>query len=164
VSIPFAKSVFLYQIDSLKNCDLIATDDHADIRGLIPEGFEIPERQVNKLCPFLIAADASGYTNSKLLKDIWSKEGSMVSFDVIWLRIEACAGEKFVQIRGGEFTYMVAGGHVIPDRTKQQIPKSNFEKASAFLPLENTVRVQDLRGPSYIYAILMDERISQGDW
>jgi len=88
----------------------------------------------------------------------------MMSFDKIWSRIEACAGEKFAQIRGGEFTYNISGGHVIPNRTNQQIPISHFEKASGFLPLENTVPVQDLRGPSYIYAILMDDRIRKGDW
>jgi hypothetical protein len=88
----------------------------------------------------------------------------MITFDTIWSRIEAHAGEKFVQIRGGEFTYAVAGGHVIPDRTNQQIPKSHFEEASNLLPLKNTVPVQHLRGPSYIYAILMDERIRKEDW
>jgi hypothetical protein len=88
----------------------------------------------------------------------------MISFDEIWLRIEAFAGEKFVQIRGGEFTYLFSGGHVIPDRTNQQIPKYHFNEATAFLPLENTVPVQHLRGPSYIYAILMDERIRESDW
>jgi hypothetical protein len=29
-------------------------------------------------------------------------------------------------------------------------------------PLSNTVQLQKLRGPSYIYAIIMDERICQG--
>jgi hypothetical protein len=31
-------------------------------------------------------------------------------------------------------------------------------------PLPNTVPVQNLQGPSYLYAILMDSRIRDGDW
>jgi len=46
----------------------------------------------------------------------------MIPFDTIWTRIEAHTGEKFVQIRGGGFTYAVAGSNVIPGRTNQQIP------------------------------------------
>jgi hypothetical protein len=33
-----------------------------------------------------------------------------------------------------------------------------------YVPLPNTVPVQHLRGPSYIYAILMDSRIRRTDW
>ena len=88
----------------------------------------------------------------------------MIKIGKVWARIEAHAGEKFCQIRGGEFIYDVVGGHVIPSRTNQQIPKSHFEQALDFVPLENTVPIQNLRGPSYIYAILMDKRIRLDDW
>jgi hypothetical protein len=88
----------------------------------------------------------------------------MPSLEIVWQRIETHAGEQFMQIRGGKFIYEVIGGHVVPDRTNQQIPKSHFEKALVLLPLENTVRIQHLRGPSYIYAILMDDRIRMSDW
>lgn len=88
----------------------------------------------------------------------------MVGIETIWARIESHADEEFYQIRGATFTYAVSGGHVILDRTNQRIPKSHFEKALQYLPLPNTVAVQHLRGPSYIYAILMDPRIRQSDW
>jgi hypothetical protein len=88
----------------------------------------------------------------------------MVSFDTVWRRIESHAGEDFTQIRGGKFTYEVVGARVILDRTNQQIPRIHFQEAAKLLPLENTVPVQHLRGPSYIYAILMDRRIRQKDW
>ena len=39
-----------------------------------------------------------------------------------------------------------------------------MEEAAALVPLANTVPVQHLRAPSYIYAILMDPRIRQSDW
>ena len=82
----------------------------------------------------------------------------------VWERIEALAGQEFHMIRGAAFLYEVSGGHVLPDRTNQQIPKSHFEKALAFVPLTDTTAIQDLRGPSFIYAILMDPRIRQADW
>jgi len=89
----------------------------------------------------------------------------MRNIEEIWSRIKSLQGEKFYQIRGAEFTYGVYGGHVIPDRTRQQIPKSHFKKALEYVPLINTTPLQKkLRGPSYIYAILMDDRIRQDDW
>lgn len=89
---------------------------------------------------------------------------SKVKFDSVWDRIKLNAGEPFYQIRGGKFTYIVSGGHVIPDRTNQQIPRSHFEEAFRQTPLKNTASLQHLRGPSYIYAILMDKRIRGNDW
>ena len=82
----------------------------------------------------------------------------------IWQRIESHAGQEFFMIRGTAFRYELSGGHILPDRTNQQIPKSHFEKALALVPLADTTSIQDLRGPSFIYAILMDTRIRQADW
>lgn len=87
-----------------------------------------------------------------------------VPFATIWRRITQRSGETFTQIRGGEFTYEVTEGSLIPDRTNQIIPRSHFEQAAELLPFESTVPLQHLRGPSYIYAVLMDRRIRQSDW
>jgi len=88
----------------------------------------------------------------------------MPDIETIWARIKACEGETFLLIQGGEFAYIVDGGQLTPDRTNQNIPKSNFQAALPLLPLKNTVPVQHLRGPSFIYAILMDQRIRLSDW
>lgn len=89
----------------------------------------------------------------------------MIEIEEVWSRIKAHQREKFYQIKGGEFTYVVDMGHVKPDRTFQQIPKSHFEKALALVPLANTVPLQKkFRGPSFIYSILMDKRIRKSDW
>ena len=85
-------------------------------------------------------------------------------FASVWQRIERHAGETFHQKRGGEFRYEVKYGTVLPDRTNRALPKSHFEQAHGMVPLENTVPVQHLQGPSYLYAILMDRRISEGYW
>ena len=87
-----------------------------------------------------------------------------VAFDDVWLRIEAHAGETFSQVRGGEFTYEVRSGAVWPDRTPRALPRSHFEQAFAHVPLDSTVPLQRLQGPSYLYAILMDRRIRKDDW
>ena len=88
----------------------------------------------------------------------------MTRFEDIWERIKQYQGEEFYQIRGQAFTYDVIGSVVVPSTTNQQLPKSHFEKAFEQVPLENTVGIQHLRGPSYIFAILMDKRIRQSDW
>ena len=82
----------------------------------------------------------------------------------IWRRIEAHEGETFRQIRGGEFTYRVAGQRLILIRTNHHVSRAHIEEALALVPLENTVPVHHLRAPSYIFAILMDERIRGRDW
>ena len=88
----------------------------------------------------------------------------MVEFVDVWTRIRSHSGEVFRQIHGGEFTYVAHDGYVEPDRTRQNLPRSHFEKAFELVPLEDTKSVQHLRGPSYLYAILMDRRIRQSDW
>ena len=88
----------------------------------------------------------------------------MVEFADVWTRIRNHSGEVFRQIRGGEFTYVAHDGYIEPDRTRQNLPRSHFEAAFELVPLEDTTLVQHLRGPSYLYAILMDRRIRQSDW
>jgi hypothetical protein len=79
--------------------------------------------------------------------------------DMVWNRIAAHAGELFRLKQGGAFTFRVHGNLVIPDRTNQHFARSQFDQALARLPFDGTSRLQDLRGPSYLYAILMDDRI-----
>ena len=87
------------------------------------------------------------------------KQDMMNEFDMVWERIESLQGETFRQIRGGEFTYGIDGTTLKPDRTNQNLRRSEFEKAFKFMPLKGTKEIQRLRGPSYLYAILMDKRV-----
>ncbi len=86
------------------------------------------------------------------------------AFEIVWNRITSHAGEVFRQIRGGEFRYAMDGIGIIPDRTDHRFAKTEIKEAFRRMPVENTVPLQDLRGPSYLYAILMDDRIRQSDW
>ncbi|QQE77315.1 hypothetical protein [Alicyclobacillus sp. SO9] len=85
--------------------------------------------------------------------------------DAVWERIKNCEGQVFEQIRGQEFTYNVIGDNSIElNRTNRMVSRKTFEQALEHVPLENTVPVQRLQAPSYIFAILMDDRIRQNDW
>src|SRR5262245_56145473 len=83
---------------------------------------------------------------------------------VVWRRIEAHQGDDFATKTGKPFTYTIRNGAVRPSRTDWQISRGDFEKALERVPLKNTTEVHDLQGPSFIYAILMDERIRAEDW
>jgi hypothetical protein len=73
-------------------------------------------------------------------------------------------GETFKQVRGGEFTYEVRGAVLRPDRTIRNLPKAQFEAALERVPISGPSDLQDLQGPSYLFAILTDARIRRGDW
>ena len=86
-----------------------------------------------------------------------------ISIDEIWIRIRRFEGETFRLVHGKPYTYEIVGNVLIPAGINQNLPQSEFSKALVRLPLKNTTFVQDLRGPSYIYSILMDPRIRGGD-
>lgn len=82
-----------------------------------------------------------------------------MQFYEVWSNILKNQGEVFRQIRGRKFTYEIRGDCLIPNTTNVNIGKKDFEKAYMMYPLKNTMGLQDLRGPSYIFAVLMDKRI-----
>lgn len=84
--------------------------------------------------------------------------------DEVWRRIAAHEGDTFRQVRGQVFTYTLDGKVLRPSTVNQNLSQATFEKALARVPLRSTTDVQDLRGPSYLYAILMDPRIRGRDW
>jgi hypothetical protein len=88
----------------------------------------------------------------------------MINAAAMWKRIEARAGDEFSTIWGLPFTYTVVHGAVRPNRTNWRIPRADFEAALNLVPLKNTAVVQHLQGPSFVYAILMDDRIRAGEW
>lgn len=83
----------------------------------------------------------------------------MASIDTVWSRIVAHEGQTFHQKRGNPFTYTMQGSALSPDTTNRLLPRGDFDKALAMMPLDGPGEIQHLQGPSYIYAILTDERI-----
>lgn len=89
---------------------------------------------------------------------------AMESFNLIWQRIIACQGQQFKTVKGLPFTYKVKGHVVSVSRTKQNLPRSDFAKAYALMPLTGPGQINStVRGPAYIYAILTDSRISESE-
>jgi hypothetical protein len=81
-----------------------------------------------------------------------------------WQRIVAHSGETFHQKLGGSFTYRIEGNTLIPNRTNHRLARSQFEKALDRMPIDGPGQLHDLRGPSYLFAILTDARIRDQDW
>lgn len=84
----------------------------------------------------------------------------MAGFDEVWQRIVALRGETFYQKSGKPFTYAVAGNSLKPSATNRQLPRSHFDRAFARAPLDGPGQLQDLQGPSYLFAILTDRRVT----
>lgn len=83
------------------------------------------------------------------------------SFDPVWGRIRRHAGEAFQLRRGATFTYRLSENEIYPDRTKIGIHRSNFARAWDRRPLSGPGQLsKDIIGPSYVYAILTDPRIT----
>lgn len=88
----------------------------------------------------------------------------IIRTDEVWRRIIAREGDTFRLVRGQTFTYKVDGKVLRPSTVNQNLSRATFERALERVPLLSTADVQDLRGPSYLYAILMDDRIRERDW
>ena len=92
-----------------------------------------------------------------------------VVFETVWQRIRALEGEEFTTRSGLPFDYEIEAFTALwvnrdGRQVNQRIPKSVFERAFGRVPLANTSDVNDLRGSSYVYSIMMDARIRRGDW
>jgi len=84
-------------------------------------------------------------------------------FDVVWVRIVRQEGELFHQVRGRAFTYSIDGNVLRPSTTNRKLSKGQFEEAFRRMPVAGPGDFQDLQGPSYLYAVLTDPRITHGE-
>jgi len=86
----------------------------------------------------------------------------MKSFERVWKSIVSCEGEEFSTIKGLRFTYRVRGNILLPSRTDYALSKANFEKAYRMMPLKGPGAISKIvRGPSYVWAIIHDPRITE---
>lgn len=86
------------------------------------------------------------------------------SITPVWARIVQHEGEVFQQKRGGEFTYEVSGDYLKLDRTNHKVSKRHIVEALDLVPMVGPGQINHLRAPSYIWGILMDDRIRAGNW
>ena len=89
---------------------------------------------------------------------------NIMLFDLIWNRIVENEENEFLLKQGKSFHYKVTGNVIKPDTVNRNIPRSEIEKAIRLAPFNLTTILQDLQAPSYIYSILMDERICGRLW
>jgi len=88
----------------------------------------------------------------------------MISIDDVWNRLAKYEGKTFRQIRGKEFRYTIRGETLYLDTTSWSFSKGHLGRALPLLPLKDTTQVQHLMAPSYMFALLTDDRIVAGDW
>jgi hypothetical protein len=83
-----------------------------------------------------------------------------MEFDQVWQRITSNAGAEFRQKTGKRFTYTATNSSVNPSTTNRALPRGDFATAYARAPLIGPGQLQDSQGPSYIWAILTDDRVA----
>ena len=87
-----------------------------------------------------------------------------MEFEKIWQNIVNCEGQEFRTIREKPFSYRIKGNGIIPSRTNQIIPMSDIKKAAEIKNLSGPGMItNEVRGSSYLYAILSDPRIRLED-
>ena len=83
----------------------------------------------------------------------------MAAIDIVWHRIVSYSGEVFQTEHGKSFIYSVSGDTVYLDTIGQDLSRRQITEALGRMPLTDPAEISDLRGSSYVYAILMDWRI-----
>ena len=98
-------------------------------------------------------ADALDSGNATLLKDM--------SIDKIWNNIIKYQGEQFfTTVKKKPFSYIVNGNSIVLQNTNRIIPRSNVERALEInSPTVSKFVGMNLQGPSYLLAIITDNRI-----
>jgi hypothetical protein len=105
--------------------------------------------------------------NLSAATDSWQRsEGDAgTKFERVWRSITTHAGEGFRTVKGLPFCYRLAGDSVWIERDGRAInrvlAKSEFQKAWKRLPVSGPGELQDLQGPSYVFAILNDPRVRE---
>ena len=81
-------------------------------------------------------------------------------FDKIWDKIILHSDKIFFTKTDLKFKYEIKGDGFFPSRTKYRISKNDFYKAYKMVPLSGPSAINEIcRGPSYIWAVLHDQRI-----
>lgn len=87
----------------------------------------------------------------------------MPDFDTVWRSIVGLEGETFRLKKGQQFKYVISGNSVVPTTTNRQLKRSQFMRAFERMPVQRPAELGGLQGPSYLFAILTDPRISAAD-
>lgn len=84
-----------------------------------------------------------------------------MDIQTVWHRIKMYEGETFYTKTGVPFTYHTTDRLVMLENTNRSIPYGNFEKALVVVkPSVVAFQKMNLQGPSYLYGIITDARIT----
>jgi len=131
--------------------------NYVRIVGRVP-----PEDEPAEMLPAAVTKNSSGRSVVQVQQ---RGRTPMPRIDEVWARLKRHEGETFETRRGLPFTYTISGAVFQVNRTRYNIPQSEFAKALALVPLEGPGKINDLvRGPAYVWAVLHDARIRMQDW
>ena len=86
-------------------------------------------------------------------------------FDEVWKRISVRAGDVFFTKTGLRFTYRVEDDKVHVSRAKYTVSKNDLRRAYELAPLGGPSQLSSaVRGPTYVWAILHDARVTLRQW
>lgn len=88
-----------------------------------------------------------------------SSQGDVTNLDPIWRTICSLAGQDFTTKTGKPFAYDASASALVLRNTNRSLPKGDFAEALRRMPVSGPGELQDLQGPSYLYAILTDQRV-----
>jgi hypothetical protein len=103
------------------------------------------------------------------LRSGWERDPNPSNIvDRVWRRILASQTETFHTTKGLAFRYAVDGEgiwfHREGRRINMGLARTEVDAAIARCPLRNTTDIKDLRDYAYLFGLLMDQRIRNGDW
>ena len=83
----------------------------------------------------------------------------------VWDRIKNCEGEVFYTKSDLPFSYTIDGNGLVPSRTRYRIMRKDVERVAQLCPLPGPGVINNVvRGPAYIWGILHDSHIRNGQW
>ncbi len=86
-----------------------------------------------------------------------------MNIEIVWNRIKQLEGETFYTITGKPYSYIVKNDCLIIQNIKGgRIKKDSIEKALQIVnPIPSKIESAGCWGPSYIYGIITDKRITE---
>ena len=106
-----------------------------------------------------------GTANESESTDEITSDSTKPPFDAVWRRVTEYAGAIFYTKSGYPFKYTVEDDVVKTSRISYDLYREQFEKAYNLAPVKGPGEYTNLiRGPSYIWSILHDERIRRKQW
>ncbi len=83
------------------------------------------------------------------------------NFEIVWNKILKNEGEIFRTKTGIEFDYLILPGNIIQINIDSLYPihKNEFKKAFYKWPVSGPYKIKEVRGPSYVFGILNDNKI-----